>query len=71
MDTATLARELGLTEITVKEAARILGNRGGEFDIRMKLKKGEVKWGYADKLPNGRYKYVVFRELIEKEKTYG
>ena len=65
MDIKTLAARAGLTQITVAEAARILGNRGGAFDIRMRLKKGEADFGYCEKQPNGVYKYVVFKELLE------
>ena len=65
MDIKSLALRAGLTEISVAEAARLLGNRGGAFDIRMRIKKGEADFGYCEKQPNGSYKYVVFKELLE------
>ena len=65
MDIKTLALRAGLTPISVSEAAKILKNKGGVFDIRMKLQKNEVDWGYAEKQPNGKYKYYIYKELIE------
>lgn len=65
MDLKTLAVRAGLTQISVDEAARILKNRGGAFDIRMRLRKGEADYGYAEKQPNGKYKYIVFKELLK------
>ena len=65
MDIAKLAARLGLTKITVREAAEMLKPRGGEFEIRVKLQKNEVDWGYAEKQPNGKYRYFIYKELLE------
>lgn len=65
MDIAKLAARLGLTKITVREAAKLLKPRGGEFEIRVKLQKNEVDWGYAEEQPNGKFKYYIYKELIE------
>ena len=65
MDIKTLALRAGLTPISVSEAAKILKNKGGVFDIRMKLKKGEADYGYCEKMDNGKFKYVIFKELLK------
>ena len=64
MNIKTLAARAGLTRITVAEAASILKPRGGEFEIRVRLQKG-CDWGYAEEQPNGKFKYYIFKELLE------
>lgn len=71
MDIKKLAVRLGLTKITVREAAEMLKPRGGEFEIRVKLQKGEADWGYAEEQPNGKYKYYIYKELLIEEGVTG
>lgn len=67
MDLKTLAKKAGLTRITVAQAADILKPRGGEFEIRVRLQKG-CDWGYAEEQPNGKYRYFIYKELLEDAK---
>ena len=67
MDIKKLAARLGLTKITVREAAELLKPRGGEFEIRVRVQKG-CDWGYAEEMPNGKYRYFIYKELLEVKK---
>ena len=68
MDIRILAEKAGLTEISVRTAAKILKPRGGEFEIRARLRDG-CDFGFAEMQPNGKWKYVIYKELLPERGT--
>ena len=51
--------------VTVEEASRVLGIT--KLSIRILMQQGQLPIGYVKDGPNGRKRYLIRRELLDKE----